>query len=153
MVQRQRTFVILLIAAGAVLLGSILLLLVRNNTADSPITGSAGEAAPGSFPQKLRVENVGEVEIVDLIVVSPKDRITFGTIPAGGTSDYIEFPDGVYRYSAYEYVLDGTTIRQAVTDWVGEQPMPGKSFTYRIRLNLAQPPGNQIELVEVITDE
>ena len=58
----------------------------------------------------------------------------------------------VYRYGAYAYTLDGEPMTQPVTDWVGENPMAGRQFTYEIRLDPAQIQGGQMILVNVLTD-
>jgi hypothetical protein len=38
-------------------------------------------------------------------------------------------------------------------DWVGEGPMTGSKFTYRVALDSTRMVGNQIQLVEVRVDE
>ena len=76
--------------------------------------------------QQLRITNSGDTDIKGLVVVFPAgqgwdagiSRIEFGDIPAGQTSEYQNVPSGVYRYAAYEYVLDGDEVRQPVIDWV-----------------------------------
>jgi len=60
---------------------------------------------------------------------------------------------GVYRYVAHEYTLKGNVVRQPVIDWVGENPIEGKKFTYQIVLDPKKVEGNQITLVEVLVDE
>jgi len=50
-------------------------------------------------------------------------------------------------------LLDNRVVNQAVVDWVGESPMQGAKFTYRLQLNTSQPPGNQVELVEASVDQ
>ncbi len=111
--------------------------------------------------QQLRITNSGDTDIKGLIVVFPAgqgwdtgtSRIEFGDIPAGQTSEYRNVPSGVYRYAAYEYVLDGREVRQPVIDWVGEEPMAGKKITYQITLDLNKVVGNQVSLVTVLVDE
>jgi hypothetical protein len=110
-------------------------------------------------PQQLRITNSGRQDILGLVVIFPGPtilargrRVEFGNIPAGETSDYRPIPNGVYRYAAYEYTLDNHLVHQAVMDWVGESPMEGAEFTYRITLNTQLPEGGQIQLVEVVLD-
>jgi hypothetical protein len=109
--------------------------------------------------QKLRIENVGTVDIKGLTALfpgatadSPAALVEFGDVPAGKTTDYRSVPSGVYRYAAYEYTLDGSTVQQAVMDWVGESPMKGSNFTYRVRLDPAKVRGDQIELIAALLD-
>ncbi len=109
--------------------------------------------------QKLRIVNSGSQNIAGLSVLFPGPtadsmaiHVEFGDVPAGQTTGYREVPSGVYRYAAYEYVLEGRLVSQPVTDWVGESPMAGHQFTYRIELDPAKQPGGQIRLVEVLVD-
>ena len=119
-------------------------------------TPNAGHAAS----QQLRIENAGGSDIKNLAVLFPgatanaaARRVEFGDLAAGKISDYRSVPAGVYRYAAYEYTLDGVTIDQAVVDWLGESPMQGTKFTYRILLDASKLPGDQIRLIEVRTDD
>jgi hypothetical protein len=43
-------------------------------------------------------------------------------------------------------------VQQPVIDWLGETPMQGRRFTYRLELVPSRPPGGQIELIEVVVD-
>jgi hypothetical protein len=123
---------------------------------------AAGCALPTSTPgtlQQLRIANSGTSDITGLIVLfpgptddAPATRIEFGDIPAGKTTQYRSVPGGVYRYAAFEYTLGGQTVNQPVVDWIGENPMQGMKFTYRIALDLGKPPGGQIQLIEVRGD-
>ena len=111
--------------------------------------------------QQLRITNSGDTDIIGLVVIFPAgygwdagtSRIEFGDIPAGQTSEYQNVPSGVYRYAAYDYVLDGVKVGQPVTDWVGEEPMAGKKITYQIALDLNKVVGGQISLITVSVDE
>ena len=111
--------------------------------------------------QQLRITNSGDTDITGLVVVFPAgqgwdagiSRIEFGDLPAGQTSEYQNVPSGVYRYAAYEYILDGREVRQPVIDWVGEEPMAGKKITYQITLDLNKVTGNQVSLITVLVDE
>lgn len=108
---------------------------------------------------RLRIANLSDVPIEGLVVVFPalnetmlSLRVPFGDVPAGEMSDYREIPGGVYRYAAYHYTLEGTTVDQPVTDWMGEVPMAGSAFTYTLSFDPRQRPGYQIRLVEVTVD-
>jgi hypothetical protein len=110
-------------------------------------------------PQQLRIVNSGNQDITGLIVLFPgptadaeATRVEFGDVPAGKTTEYRSVPGGVYRYAAYEYTLDSRLVNQAVVDWVGERPMEGGKFTYRVALDPKKVPGSQIELIEVLVD-
>ncbi len=122
---------------------------------------SVTSACTGSAPaQQLRITNSGSEDIKGLSVLFPGPtadsqalRVSFGDVPAGSTTSYQPVPGGVYRYSAYEYTLDGRSVSQPVVDWVGERPMNGQQFTYKIRLDLQQPTGGQVQLIEVSVDK
>jgi len=47
--------------------------------------------------------------------------------------------------------VNGQQVTQPVIDWVGEQPRPGKSFTYVISFDPTNPNMQAIELQEVQT--
>jgi len=107
--------------------------------------------------QQLRISNVGDTNIQDLIIVFPGittavTRINFGSVDSGQMTEYQMIPGGVYRYAAYEYTLGDETVYQAVVDWVGEKPLPGTQFTYQIELDETKVKGDQIQLVNVLTD-
>jgi hypothetical protein len=103
---------------------------------------------------RLRIVNIGLLPINNLIVVFPQNRIRFGDIPARTTTEYQNIPNGVFSYAAYEFEVDDKTISQPVSDWVGEHPMRGNSFTYTIEFdpNRANT-GDIIRLVSVKKDD
>ena len=110
--------------------------------------------------QQLRITNSSNADIVGLVILFPgrtwdseASRVEFGNILAGQTTKYQDVPSGVYKYSAYEYTLDGRVVSQFVIDWVGESPMAGKKFTYEIVLDPKKIEGDQVTLVTVLVDE
>lgn len=112
----------------------------------------------GEITQQLRIANGGDVDLINLTVVfpgkTPTDtvRVLFGDVLAGTVSEYKDIPGGVYRYAAYEYILAGNTVSQFVVDWLGEKPLEGEKFTYRLRLQLEKVQGDQVKLEEVVVD-
>ncbi len=113
----------------------------------------AGCAFSASQTPRLRITNSGTHSIQNLTVLFPEDRIEFGDVPAGGTTEYKHVPNGVYSYAAYRYEVNGQTITQPVIDWVGEQPMAGDSFTYTINVDSSRPELQRVQLVDVTRDE
>lgn len=105
----------------------------------------------GSPEPQLRIRLSGTARVEDLVVLFPGSRVPFGTVQGGTTSAYRGVPGGVYRYAAYEFVLDGTAFRQPVIDWVGESPMEGRQFTYTIEVLPAGP--LRLNLVNVTRDQ
>jgi hypothetical protein len=104
-----------------------------------------------SGTSRLRVANKGSVPIQELTLLFPKDQISFGNVAAGATTPYRDVPNGVYRYSAFRFTIGGATVNQPVIDWVGEEPMDGKAFTYHIDADANRLP--VIRIVNVTRDE
>ncbi len=102
------------------------------------------------LPQ-LRIVNIGPEDLMGLAVFFPESkRIGFGDVAAGETSEYRGVPGGVYRYAAYEYQADGRVVVQPVEDWVGEVPMAGTRFTYKVAVESGA--GQHVQLLEVVVD-
>jgi hypothetical protein len=103
--------------------------------------------------QQLRITNAGSYAITNLVVRFPDDRISFGDVPVGETTEYKEVPNGVFNYAAYEYEVDGEVRYQTVIDWMGETPMEGSAFTYTINFDPERFATNDsVQLLEVKTD-
>lgn len=109
--------------------------------------------APFGSSARLRVTNAGTVPIQNLVVLFPDERIEFGDVPAGATTEYKTASNGVYSYAAYSFDLAGSNVGQPVIDWVGEEPMEGEAFTYVIDLDPSREPVFLIQLHEVKRDE
>ncbi|NQU29172.1 MAG: hypothetical protein HQ525_00740 [Anaerolineae bacterium] len=102
---------------------------------------------------RLRIYNSGKMDVENLIVLFPEDGIKFGDISAGSTTEYLDFPNGVFGYAAYQFEIDGQMITQPVTDWVGEVPLDGNTFTYTIDFSSNRPQWEMIKFIEVTIDE
>ncbi len=121
----------------------------------SSITATpAGGLSTTSPMQKLRIINQSKLPLHNLVVRFPDERIEFGDVPGGTTTEYREVPQGVYRYAAYDVEVNGQSYEQPVVDWVGETPLQGENFTYIIDVDPArwQTEGQVIQLVKVSTD-
>ncbi len=105
--------------------------------------------------QKLRIINQSNILLHNLVVRFPDERIEFGDVPGGTTTEYRDVPQGVYRYAAYDVEVNGLKYQQPVVDWVGEAPMQGENFTYILDVDPArwQTEGQVIQLVKVSTDQ
>jgi hypothetical protein len=101
----------------------------------------------------MRIINSSPNAISNLSVLFPESEVSFGNVPANGTTEYKIFPNGVYSYAAYRYELNGELVTQPVIDWVGESPMEGTAFTYTIAYNPDNPNMQRIELVNVTRDQ
>lgn len=102
---------------------------------------------------RLRIHNSGAKPLKGLTVIFPDERIQYGDVPAGATTEDKEFARGVFGYAAYSFDLDGRSFTQPVVDWVGEKPLVGKAFTYDIDYDASRMNLNTIvRLNKVITD-
>ena len=115
----------------------------------------AGGLRSTSSMQKLRIINQSNIPLHNLVVVFPDERIEFGDVPGGATTEYRDVPQGVYRYAAYNVEVNGQSYEQPVVDWVGETPLQGENFTYTLDVDPArwQTEGQVIQLVKVSTDQ
>lgn len=119
-------------------------------TAAIPTPMETTSTTSGVDLPQLRIVNTGPEDLIALAVIFPESgRIGFGDVAAGETSEYRGIPGGVYRYAAYEYEADGRLARQPVIDWVGELPVPGSRFTYRVAVGSSAGPGVQVLAVVV----
>jgi hypothetical protein len=102
---------------------------------------------------RLRIYNSGTMDVENLTVLFPEDEIKFGDISAGSTTEYLDVPNGVFGYAAYQFEIDGQMITQSVTDWVGEVPLGGDTFTYVITFSSSRSQWEMVKLIEVKIDE
>lgn len=126
------------------------------STSVATITATPAEGLPSISPlQKLRIINQSNIALQSLVVVFPDERIEFGNIAGGTTTDYRYVPQGVYGYAAYSVEVNGQIYEQPVIDWVGETPLQGENFTYIIDVDPArwQTEGQVIQLIKVSKDQ
>ena len=116
-----------------------------------PVTAAQDPTTTPVTTQKLRITNQSTFLIQNLIVRFPEDKINFGDVLPGETTDYRDVPLGVYRYAAYDFEVDGQKYQQPVVDWVGESPMNGEAFTYILDVDPSkwETEGQVIRLVQM----
>jgi hypothetical protein len=117
------------------------------------VGGCVRMASPSPDGSRLRVINIGSRAIDNLVVLFPSDQVGFGGVSIGTTTEYRNVPNGVFRYAAYRFTIDGATINQPVIDWVGEKPLDGKAFTYSIEVVSASAGTHAVRLVSVAQDQ
>lgn len=120
------------------------------------ITATPAEDLPSISPlQKLRIINQSDLLLHNLVIVFPDERIEFGDVAGGTTTDYRYVPQGVYSYAAYNVEVNGQSYEQPVIDWVGETPLQGENFTYIIDVDPARwlTEGQVIQLIKVSLDQ
>jgi hypothetical protein len=122
-------------------------------TAICSIVVNGCNSRPVEVPS-LRITNIGSVPIKNLVVLFPHARIEFGDVPAGTTTEYKEVPNGIFRYAAYQFEVDGQAVTEPAVDWIGENPMSGILFTYTIDFDPNRTnTGDRIRLIEVKNDD
>ncbi len=124
----------------------------------APTSAPSDTSTPSNIfseSQQLRVINQSNIPMKKLIVRFPEDQIVFGDVSAGSTTAYYKVPNGVYRYAAYNVEVDGKEYQQFVVDWVGENPLPGKAFTYILKVDPErwETEGEVIQLIQVNKDQ
>ena len=116
---------------------------VRNTLAllglSTALTLAACRQAPGE-PTSVRVANGGQVDFESVTVEFPQQIESYGPVPAGAASEYR--PVGLaYRHAYVEVRFAGGQAVLQPIDYVGEIPLAGGRFTYR--LTIASPSNQQ----------
>jgi hypothetical protein len=126
----------------------ITLLFIVLNIALSGCSSQSGQVS------QLRITNNGAYTINNLTVLFPEDRITFGDVSAGTTTEYKDAPKGVFHYAAYVFKINGEIVTQPVIDWIGEKPISGKLFTYTIDFDPNRTnTGDRVRLINIKIDD
>lgn len=105
---------------------------------------ACGVTTPGTV--RLRVANASQWDFEQVVVGFPEESLDYGSIPAGGASEY-QVARKAYRYGRIEARAGGTTMVSQPIDYVGESPLSPGSYTYRIDVDTLQP-GLTLQLVE-----
>jgi hypothetical protein len=140
---RRRVLALVLLGCGLAFVGC-----GATATSPSPTAPSAETQT-----QRLRIVNEGSSSATALVVMFPDVRVSFGDVAPGATTQYSDVPRGVYPYAAYKLTIDGVVIDQPVIDWVGEVPMVGTAFTYRIDVDTSRPRGQIVRLISATRDQ
>lgn len=80
----------------------------------------------------VKVVNVGSTDINDLVLQFPNGAVNVGNVPGGTESGLVSSSGAVYRFAAFDFVVDGVHVRQPVTDWAGEKPLNSTFVTYSV---------------------
>lgn len=82
----------------------------------------------------MRIHNAGSIALTDLRVGFPEVTLDFGDVAPGASTEYHASHGGVYAYSSFRFTHDGAQVVQPVIDFVGEEPLQGRQFTYTLEL-------------------
>ena len=136
-----------------IFIGALLSACAINTPPEIPTPSPFSTKTPLPSTAHLRISNSGKMDVKNLTVLFPEDQIKFGDISASSTTDYLDVPNGVFGYAAYQFEFDGQLMIQSVTDWVGEIPLAGINFTYTIDFNSSRPQWGMVKLIEVVIDK
>jgi hypothetical protein len=131
---------------------ALVMLAILNAGCSLSTTHSPKLTPTPSQVSRLRIKNQGTLPIKRLSVLFPDDEVEFGDVAAGATTDYKEVPHGVYHYSAFKLEVKGKMFTQVVSDWIGEQPMKEKAFTYMIDFSPNRDKSEIVHLIKVTED-
>jgi len=85
----------------------------------------------------IRVQNVGDVELRDVVIEFPSQTEPYGNISPKDSTDYHKVTKA-YRYAYIEATIDGTTKIIQPIDYVGERRLSGGNYTYRLKFDLTK---------------
>jgi len=97
---------------------------------------------------EVRIEN-GSAVTIDRVVVYPggRDSLVATDLGVSVKTPYLAV-ERAYRIATVEVRVGTGTARQQVIDYVGEQPLEGGRYTYRIRVTpQAGAPALEVELL------
>ena len=97
---------------------------------------------------QIRIENSTGSDFVSVLVNSKGNENTYGSVPDGAQSEYKTYPEA-YRYGYVEAITvdDDTLIVQPI-DYVGESPLDGGKYTYKLSRSSPDQVWMGLELIE-----
>lgn len=103
---------------------------------DLPLVGGSTE---------LRLENGSELDMSEVVVFLPEERLTADELPAGERTPYREV-ERAYRIATVDGKVEGEPFHIQVIDYVGEEPLGDGRFTYVLEVYAVAPPGVSLRL-------
>ena len=93
----------------------------------------------------IRLSNTSDFDFANIIVDTSNGNVSYEDLNSGAISAYQTF-DLAYRYAYVKVEVDGEIFEIFPTDYVGETPLSGGNYTYRLSLTEAQRAANEIGL-------
>jgi hypothetical protein len=84
-------------------------------------------------PVEVRVHNASAGIMEDVIIHFPEESAEYGTLAPGEASGY-RTVELAYRIASVALTIDGEARGLQVIDYVGEEPLAGGRYTYRLGL-------------------
>ncbi|MGL1888710.1 MAG: hypothetical protein OCD76_19510 [Reichenbachiella sp.] len=94
----------------------------------------------------IRLSNISQFDFNDVTVNTWDQKVEFGNINSGQTTDY-NFFQIAYRYAFVELSINGDTYTLQPIDYVGETPLKSGNYTYQIDANDSQDQYEKLSLV------
>jgi hypothetical protein len=84
-------------------------------------------------PVEIRVHNASAATMADVVIHFPDESVEYGTLAPGEASGY-RAVELAYRIASVAVTIDGESHGLQVVDYVGEEPLMGGRYTYRLDL-------------------
>lgn len=114
-------------------LGSALVACKSNNTKSQSTEPTTTESVAKEKTIHIRLANKSAYNFTDIQVSNPTDKVSYGNLNAGATSDYIDF-ETAYSYASVTLKIDDKTYTFQPIDYVSETPLKDGNYTYEINV-------------------
>ena len=111
----------------------------RGPEADPP--GGPDPPATTSLSSRLRIKNHGPLPIRGLTVAFPSERLEFGDVPAGVTTEYQDVQSGVFPYAVLLHQHQDRIVGNSITDFAGVRALERGAYTYEVTV---EPGGSDV---------
>lgn len=108
---------------------------------------SVKEPAPGGGVE-VRVANRSDRDFDQVDVTFGSQKVSYGPVAQGATSEYKEAREEAYRYALVVVKAGGEEFRFQPIDFVGETPLAPGRYTYALNID----PNDRQVTIELIED-
>lgn len=129
---------------GAALLG--LVLAGCGSGQPGPADGGANGGGAGGV--EVRVANRSDRDFERVDVTFQSNKVEYGALARGATSEYRQVNEAAYRYALVEITAGGQTFRLQPIDFVGETPLAPGRYTYGLNID----PSDNMVTIDLIED-
>jgi hypothetical protein len=95
------------------------------------LSGCNGNLFDKDNTVQIRIQNVSEFEMENIVVSFPKEEVAYGNLSPNTVSSYIEVQEA-YRYAYIETEIEGKKAALIPIDYVGEKTLDSGKYTYRL---------------------
>jgi len=97
---------------------------------------------------EVRVANRSDRDFDQVDVTFGSEKVSYGPVAQGTTSDYREAQEEAYRYALVVVTAGGETFRFQPIDFVGETPLAPGRYTYALNID----PNDRQLTIDLIED-